>query len=61
MLKNEFRLECKCGQQLFSIYTDVARENVEIRCDDCGERVATIPSYAVDWKKEDTDAIKTSD
>lgn len=61
MLKNEFRLKCKCGQQLFSIYTDVEGECLEIRCDDCGERVATISSYVVDWKKEDVDGIKSAD
>lgn len=61
MLKNEFRLECKCGQQLFSIYADVEGECLEIRYDDCGERIATIPSYAVNWKKEDADGIKSVD
>lgn len=61
MFKNEFRLECKCGQQLFKFYKDLEGGNTYLRCDDCGELIAVIPSWAIEWKKEDEHGVKASD
>lgn len=56
MVKKEFKLECECGGQEFYVTRDVEGYDIEIRCTDCGECVARVNRYAIDWVKEDADA-----
>lgn len=56
MVKKGFKLECECGGQKFYVIRDVEGDDIEIRCTECGECVARVNRYAIDWVKEDADA-----
>lgn len=49
MKKKGFKLECSCGFQSFSVAYNLKEDTVELICKNCGESIARIPSYAVEW------------
>ena len=49
MKKNGFKLECTCGFQSFGVAYNLKDAIVEIICKNCGESIARIPNYAVEW------------
>lgn len=59
MVKKEFKLECACGGQEFYVTRDIEGDAIEIRCTNCGECVARVNRYAIDWVTEDADADST--
>lgn len=56
MDKKEFKLECDCGCQTFYVTRGLEDDTIAIRCTDCGDCVAHVNRYAVDWVEEDADA-----
>lgn len=59
MDKKEFKLECTCGCQTFYVTRGLEDDTIEIHCTECGDCVARINRYAVDWVKEEADADST--
>ena len=53
MKKNVFKLECACDFQSFDVVYNLKDDIVEIICKNCGESIARIPSYAVEWLMSD--------
>lgn len=58
----KMRLECpECGQSSFELNMDVNKLGAfSLVCDVCGEPIATINPYSIDWVEDDEDA-KDSD
>ena len=58
MAKKEFKLECDCGCQTFCATRGLEDDTLEIRCEDCGEPIAHVRSFALDWvmSEEEADA-----
>lgn len=58
----KMRLECAaCGCHSFEVKINAKKLNdFVLVCEDCGERIATINRYAVDWVEDYEDA-KDSD
>lgn len=58
----KMRLECAaCGHSSFKVEMNVKKLNdFVLVCECCGEPIATVNSYAVDWVEDDEDA-KDSD
>lgn len=57
--KAEFKLECECGCNCFYISHELDGDKYEIRCEDCGRIIAYLGRYAIDWVKEQTDAVSS--
>ena len=59
--KPEFKLECDCGCNCFYISHDLDGDKYDIRCEDCGRIVGSVPRYGIDWvKKEKKDAVSAN-
>lgn len=58
----KMRMECPfCGSHSFEMEMNAKELNdFVLVCEDCGERIATVNRYAVDWVEDDEDA-KDSD
>ena len=55
MKKDGFKLECTCGFQSFDVVYHLKDDIVELICKNCGESIARIPSYAIEWLMTDDD------
>ena len=58
----KMRLECPaCGHSLFKVEMNARKlDDFVLVCDYCGEPIATINRYCIDWVEDDEDA-KDSD
>ena len=54
----KMRLECPvCGNRTFEVEMDAEKlNNFVVVCGDCGECIATVNSYSIDWVEDDEDA-----
>ena len=54
----KMRLECPgCGNNTFRVEMDAKKLNsFVVVCEDCGECIATVNSYSIDWVEDDEDA-----
>ena len=56
MDKKEFKLECACGCQTFYAGHGLESDTLELRCEDCGEPIAHVRSYAINWVTHEEEA-----
>ena len=53
--KKDFKLECSCDFQSFSVAYNLKEATVELICKNCGKPIARIPNYAIEWLMSDDD------
>ena len=59
MPETEFKLECECGGREFYLCVPLDGDVCELRCADCGDTIAHLGRYAIDWEKEDTNVVSS--